>query len=334
MQEALFYQQEGEQSLRCNLCPHHCLLKEGQTGICGVRKAEGNKLYSMNYGEVSSKAVDPIEKKPLYNFYPHADVFSVGTRGCNFKCPYCQNWRISQEKPPVEKFSPHEVVTMALQRDCSLIAYTYSEPLVWYEFVRETAELAAEKGILNVLVTNGYINQQPLLELLPFIDAANVDLKAADDNFYLEYCQGERKPVLETIKKMASEIHLEITTLVITDLNDDSQKMGQLFEWISGLDPDIPLHLSRYFPNYQLKNSPTSLPKMKTLYTEASRKLNYVYLGNTGLKEYNNTYCKQCQSEIITRKRYQVINKLEKGSCPHCGHRIEGQLSKIISKNI
>ncbi|MFW6279383.1 MAG: radical SAM protein, partial [Bacillota bacterium] len=178
MKEAQFYSRK-ENLVQCQLCPHYCKLKDGQTGICSVRRSEDNKLYSLNYGDVSSSGMDPIEKKPLYHFYPGSPILSIGTWGCNFKCPFCQNWRISQEKPVVQEYTPQRVVQTALDKNSMGIAYTYSEPVVWYEFVRETSELAAEKGLKNVLVTNGYINQKPLEELLPYIDAANVDLKSA-----------------------------------------------------------------------------------------------------------------------------------------------------------
>ena len=325
MKEALFYKTEGEDTLLCTLCPQNCQLQEGQKGFCGVRQVKEGKLYSLNYGEVSSVAMDPVEKKPLYHFYPGTQVFSLGTRGCNFKCPYCQNWSLSQKNPEVQKYSPREVVTMALNKNCSALAYTYSEPLVWYEFVKDTAELAAEEGLKNILVTNGFINTQPLTELLPLIDAANVDLKAGSADFYRQYCRGERQPVLETITTMAAEIHLELTTLVITDLNDDPEEMQGLFDWIADINPDIPLHLSRYFPRYQLKKKATSLTKMQNLYQLATDRLNYVYLGNTGLADYNNTACQQCAANLITRSYYQVESSLEEGCCPHCGQEMMGE---------
>lgn len=326
MEKAMFYKKKNGQQVQCQLCPHNCVIKEGSVGICRARKNEQGDLYSLNYGEISSSGVDPVEKKPLYHFYPGSSIMSVGTWGCNFACPFCQNWRISQENPPVREMSPSQVVDVALKKNCRGIAYTYSEPLIWYEFVKDTAELAGEQGLKNILVTNGYINQEPLKELLPLIDAANVDLKSAGDRFYQDYCQGQRKPVLESIKLMYNRIHLEITTLVITDLNDNSREMEELFAWIADeLGPEVPLHLSRYYPAYKLDKQQTSLSMMKYLYSRAAEYLQYVYLGNTGLREFNVTSCPNCGAEVIDRSGYRVIKSIEKNFCTECGQEIAGE---------
>jgi pyruvate formate lyase activating enzyme len=238
------------------------------------------------YGQLTSCAVDPIEKKPLYHFLPGSRVLSVGTVGCNLRCDFCQNWQISQQDAPTQKMSPQELVELALKLkdgDPALcgIAYTYSEPLVWYEYVVEAAQLAQEKGLVNVLVTNGFINPQPLEELLPFMDAVNLDLKGMDDAFYSKYCGGSALPPLESAKQIADNCHLELTCLLIPGANDREAQLRQLVNWIfENLGPDVPLHLSRYFPSYKLELPPTPLETMKRALAIAKEKLHYVYLGN------------------------------------------------------
>ncbi len=324
MKKVAFYEKQ-DTKIKCRLCPHNCLLKEGKTGICRVRRVTDGELYSLNYGQVSSLAIDPIEKKPLYHFYPGSDIISMGTWGCNFKCDFCQNWQISQKKPSVNSYHPQQIIDLAQKKDVVGIAYTYSEPLIWYEFVLECSRLAHKNNLKNVLVTNGYINQKPLKELLPFIDAANVDLKAFNNDFYKKYCGGRLEPVKENIKIMEKELHLELTTLIIPGLNDGEDEMEQLFYWIGKISPDIPLHLSRYFPNYQLKKEATPLKTMKRAYNLATDYLNYVYLGNTRSSMENSTKCPECSKELILRNIYSVENRLNQGKCSNCGYKIEGE---------
>ena len=325
---AQYFTEQSNDKVKCTLCPHSCVISSGERGICGVRENIEGRLYSINYGKASSISIDPIEKKPLYHFYPGNKILSLGTFGCNFACDFCQNWQISQKEPPLRNITPEEVVEIALGKDLDQIAYTYSEPMVWYEFVKETSKIASEHHISNVLVTNGYINPGPLAELLDYIDAANVDVKAYRDGFYQQFTGGSLSPVLKTVEKMSSEIHLEITTLIISDLNDDLNQLSELFSWLSGLNKGIPLHLSRYFPNYKMNRSATEIKKMKEVYELAQEYLDHVYLGNVNIKNTTDTYCPSCEDKLINRGLYSTKNKVDDGSCPYCGEEITGEFRK------
>ena len=311
--------------VKCELCPHYCKILEGKKGICQVRKNVDGQLYSINYGEVTSIGIDPIEKKPLYHFYPGSKILSLGTYGCNFHCDFCQNWQISQQKPATKALTPEEVVNLAIEKEVNSIAYTYSEPLVWYEFVKDTAKLAFENGIKNVLVSNGYINPDPLAKLLPYIDAANVDLKAYNNDFYENYTGGDLKSVKNNIKFMADKIHLEITTLVIDELNSERKELENLFKWIANINSSIPLHLSRYFPAYKMNKAATNISTMENAYNLAKNYLNYVYLGNVRSLDKSNTFCPECGHKVIFRDGYQTKLELENGKCPVCSYEIYGK---------
>ncbi|MGI6588458.1 MAG: AmmeMemoRadiSam system radical SAM enzyme [Peptococcia bacterium] len=270
--------------VQCLLCPHGCVIHEGGQGRCRVRKNVAGKLYLLNYGQVTAMALDPIEKKPLKRFFPGKQVFSLGTFGCNLACSFCQNWQIAHQKEVVTHFlAPKEAVAQA-QKLLPLgnvgIAYTYSEPLMWFEYVLETAKLAKEADLKNILVTNGYLNPKPLKELLPFIDAVNLDIKAFTQGFYQKLCQGRLEPVLHSAKLFAQECHLEITTLLIPQKNDNLEEIANLAQWIANLDRKIPLHLTRYFPNYKLQISATTRETMQKVKKVAEKYLDYVYLGN------------------------------------------------------
>lgn len=326
---AKFYHKEEkeEKVIRCDLCPHNCKINNSNTGICQVRKNIDGKLYSLNYAKVSSLSIDPIEKKPLYHFYPKADVLSLGSWGCNMSCEFCQNWQISQQKPQLREIEPENIIKTALEKNVDLIAYTYSEPVVFYEYMLETAKLAQEAGLKNIMVSNGFINQAPLKELLPYLDAANIDLKSFNNSFYKKHCNGGLEAVKNTIKLLAKKIHLEITTLIITDLNDDLAELTELFQWLSKLDKDIPLHLSRYHPAYKLNKTSTELELMKEAYQIAKKYLNNVYLGNAIIENTADTYCSNCGEKLIQRQAYQVKNGLKDKFCPNCGQEIYGEFS-------
>jgi pyruvate formate lyase activating enzyme len=270
--------------VQCLLCPHVCRIAEGGTGLCRVRYNQKGELKVGNYGKVTAAALDPIEKKPLKKYLPGKMIFSLGTFGCSLSCGFCQNWRIAHgEDPPYVYMPPQEAVKRALQLlDCDNagIAYTYSEPLMWYEYVFDTARLAREAGLKNVLVTNGYINPKPLKELLVYIDAVNLDVKSFGDEFYRDVCQGRLKPVLESAKLFAGRCHLEITTLLVPGLNDSPGEIRELARWIAGIDRDIPLHLTRYFPNYKFNLPATPLETMRLAKKEAEKFLTNVFLGN------------------------------------------------------
>jgi len=285
--EAMFFEKLENQSVHCFLCPHHCKIPRGGRGFCGVRKNIDGTLFSLNYGEVSSIGVDPIEKKPLNRFHPGSLILSVGSVGCNFKCPFCQNHSIAQVKPEeihTYPASSDEIVAkaVALKSQGNIgIAYTYNEPSVWYEFVYETAQKAKDKELLNVLVTNGYIGEKPLELILPYIDAMNIDLKAYNDHFYRDLVKGGLEEVKETIRRSVSRCHVEVTTLVIPGRNDSPVEMDEMARWLASLSPDIPLHLSRYFPRYEMTDRPpTPLNILQKLKKTAEQHLKFVYLGN------------------------------------------------------
>lgn len=282
MKEALYYEKLEGEMVHCHLCPVECVIAPGRHGACGVRLNKDGILVSEIYGKVTSIALDPIEKKPLYHYHPGEFILSLGTKGCNFHCDFCQNWQISQDMgTPTEDITSEEVIAKAKECGSFGIAYTYNEPFIWYEFVLETAKLAKKSGLENVLVTNGYVNMKPLEEMLPYIDAMNIDLKAFNDDFYRKTCKGSLAPVLETIKRASRDCHVELTTLVIPTLNDSEEEMKKEVEWIcENVGPKTPLHLSRYFPCYRMKIPPTPEETMKRLERIARQSLEYVYLGN------------------------------------------------------
>jgi len=280
--EASYYQKLKAGKVQCLLCPKNCVLADNEFGSCSVRKNENGTLYSLVYGKTTGIAVDPIEKKPLYHFHPGEKILSLGTRGCNFACSFCQNWQISQNSnAPLYDISSEKVIDKAIQMKLFGIAYTYNEPFIWYEFVRDTVILAKENGLENVLVTNGYINSEPLEEILPFIGAMNIDLKSMDDDFYRSTCNATLEPVLKTIKRAKQSTHVELTNLIIPTLNDSDVQIEKLRDWIfNNTGADTPLHLSRYFPCYELNLPLTPIATLQRAKSIAEKKLKYVYLGN------------------------------------------------------
>jgi len=328
MKEALFYELIDKEKgiIKCLLCPKECSIKEEKVGFCGARKNIDEKLYSLNYAKISSSGFDPIEKKPLYHFLPGSSVFSLGTVGCNFACSFCQNWTISQsniEDVSTDNLSPEKVVHLTLQNDSPGIAYTYSEPLIWYEYVLDTAKLAKKSKIKNILVTNGFINHEPLIQLLPYVDAMNIDLKSFRDSFYQKYCKGSLSPVLHTIELSKKYCHVEITNLIIPGLNDSDEEIKEMTDWISSLDQNTPLHFSRYFPCYKMNISATPLSTLYKARDIAQKKLKYVYIGNIWDEDANTTYCGECKEILIKRTGYKtIIFGLDKeGKCKYCGEK-------------
>ncbi|MGE5279955.1 MAG: AmmeMemoRadiSam system radical SAM enzyme [Deltaproteobacteria bacterium] len=282
MKEAAYYETLPGMRVRCRLCPHGCDIAEGKAGLCGVRVNKSGRLMSANYGRAASVALDPIEKKPLMRFHPGEAILSVGTVGCNLGCSFCQNWSISKEvTTPTQSITAAELISTARKLGSFGIAYTYNEPFIWYEFVRETAQEARAAGLANVLVTNGYVALEPLEEILPYVDAANVDLKSIRDEFYRTMCGGRVAPVLETIRTMAAACHVELTNLIIPGANDSEEDIRALVDWIVRfLGPEVPLHFSRYFPAYKLTAAPTPVATLRMAEAIAREKLAYVYLGN------------------------------------------------------
>lgn len=327
MRRAEFFEADPEkQQVTCLLCPNRCVIKNQKVGVCRVRKSVDGELRTLNYGEVASYGLDPIEKKPLYHFYPGHQIFSVGTMGCNLHCRFCQNWEIAHAEPSTLRVTPGEIVDLARQQNdnCIGIAYTYSEPVVWYEFVQETAVLAREAGLKNVLVTNGFIEQEPLEKLLPYIDAMNIDVKAFTDDFYHQMCAGRLDPVRRTVKMAVRSCHVELTTLLIPGQNDSPAEIEELVSWVAGINREIPLHLSRYFPNYRLELPPTPVKTMHRAREIAQEKLSYVYLGNLWDVENGYTYCPQCRGKVIERSGYIIrgLHLKEGNRCPYCDYAL------------
>jgi len=280
--EAMFYENIKDK-VHCFLCPHNCVIDNGHFGKCNVRKHEDGKLFTINYGEVTSAVLDPIEKKPLYYFMPSTRILSFGSFGCNFKCSFCQNYRISQFKPECKFVKKEELVETILSTPDNVgVAFTYNEPSIWYEYVYDCSKLLKKTNPNKavVLVTNGYISQEPLKELLPFVDAMNIDLKSFNDDYYKGLCEGSLTPVLKTIETASKECHVEITTLLVSGENDRLDEVEQIAKFISSIDRDIPLHLSRYFPIYKLENPPTDVGFVKKAGEVAGKYLRRVRLGN------------------------------------------------------
>ncbi len=330
MQEALFYTKLENQTVRCDLCPWNCFLNPGQTGFCKVRENINGQLVTHVYNKIAALGIDPLEKKPLYHFYPGKNILSVGEVGCNLQCIFCQNHRISQcyatEFKNFHSITSKQIVNEALKTYNNIgIAYTYNEPLTFFEFLFDTAKLAHQNGLKNVVVSNGYINCAPLHKLLPYIDAFNIDLKAFTPDFYKKQTKGKLEPVLETLKIIAkNKTHLEITNLVIPNLNDDEVSFQKMVQWIaSELGADIPFHISRYFPQYELIQTPTPLKKLEQFYNIAKNYLNYVYLGNVSDERHSSTFCQHCGTTIISRNKYKIsLEKLDSnGLCKNCNQK-------------
>jgi len=320
MREAMHYEKVAGGVVCCFLCPHRCRISLGRVGNCGVRKNIDGKLYSINYARVSSWAMDPIEKKPLYHFHPGSLIFSVGSIGCNFRCRFCQNWQIAQSTDaPTQEVPPEELIWAAKRQAGNIgIAYTYNEPTVWYEYVLECAKLARQEGLKNVLVTNGFIEKKPLEELLPHIDAMNIDVKSFTESFYRELTFGSLAPVKQTVEIAQAKCHVEITTLLIPGLNDKDKEIEELARWLFSLRKDIPLHLTRYFPNYKLDIPPTPVDRIKKAREIARKYLDYVYTGNIADDEGSNTYCPSCGKILIERTGYRTYSKVKGKKCPYC----------------
>ncbi len=320
------------QTTQCQLCPRRCVLEEGQRGNCRARLNSGGKMKTLVYGKPCAVHVDPIEKKPMYHMCPASLAFSIATAGCNLHCKFCQNWEISQSEPEKTRnydLPPEEVVREALKNKCGSIAYTYSEPVIFYEYMYDTCKAARQKGVKNVVVTAGFINPEPLSELCAVVDAVKVDLKAMTDEFYGTVCFGWLSPVLETLKILRQKnVWTEIVHLVIPTLNDKKEDLSRLVDWIlTNLGPDVPLHFSRFWPQYQLKNlPPTPIETLDMAWRMARRMgVRYAYVGNIPDHEGNNTYCPNDGKLLIGRKGYSVVeNNMDAGRCKFCGTMIPG----------
>ncbi|MEG0855642.1 MAG: AmmeMemoRadiSam system radical SAM enzyme [Terrisporobacter sp.] len=318
-----FYKEE-EGFIRCELCPHNCRLSEGEFGVCKLRTVKNGIPIAINYGDVTSVNVDSIEKKPLYHYKPSRDILSIGTYGCNMSCSFCQNHEISQNKPPTELIDVDKLISLIIDIPDNVgIAFTYNEPFMWYEYVYQAVKKIKEynEDISVVLVTNGYVNKEPLVKILHYVDAMNIDLKGYTDSYYSKICGATLDPVLETIKTASAYTHVEITTLMVSDENDSIEEIKNIAEFIASIDKNIPLHLSRYFPKYEMKNPPTAVENIMKAKEEASKYLNYVYVGNVPGVD-NNTYCPNCNYNLITRDVYTTNLHIHGDRCPVCGEYI------------
>ena len=318
-----------DDKLECLVCPHNCKLAIGKTGICGVRKNTGDKIELITYNILSGYAVDPVEKKPLYHFFPGHNILSIGSFGCNMSCDFCQNYHISQNVPKsaVSDVKIDRIIADALSIEKNIgIAFTYNEPIIWFEFIRDVAQIAREKGLYTVLVSNGYVNSDPLGEIIGFTDAFNIDLKAFNNTFYRNLTGSELEPVKSSLKQIAqSGKHLEVTTLIIPGQNDDEKEMAQQVEWMaSELGDNIPFHLSRYHPTYKRESPSTPEISLRRLFEIASKKLKHVYLGNTASSLGQNTSCPVCNTIVTVRLGYNTrfLNLDEQGKCRNCGNLV------------
>ncbi|MDO5793060.1 MAG: AmmeMemoRadiSam system radical SAM enzyme [Turicibacter sp.] len=318
-----FFERKNDR-IQCLICPHKCLIPEGKTGICRVRTVLNHQLIAINYAEVTSAAVDPIEKKPLYHFKPGKNILSLGSFGCNMTCSFCQNYEISQHRPKSDTLSINEISTAIQTIENNVgIAYTYNEPLMWYEYVYDTAKELKRLNpeISVVVVTNGYINEEPLLKLLPYVDAMNIDLKGYSNQYYKKICGAKLDPVLETIKLASQQVHIEITTLLVTDEFDALKEVEEISKFLASVNKDIPLHLSRYFPRYKMKNEATNVEVMEQAVQIAKKYLNYVYIGNVAGAD-TNTYCPNCHELLVERHYYETKCLINEATCPSCHSKI------------
>ena len=323
--ECSLYKKEKANKVRCIACSHRCLIAENKTGICGVRKNIKGRLYLMVYGKLVAQHVDPVEKKPLYHFFPGSKAYSIGTIGCNFQCGFCQNFDISQVRNIIGLgTTPEEIVREAIKNKCESIAYTYNEPTIYIEFVRDIARIAKKKGLKNILVTNGYQTPECISFLAPYIDAMNIDLKSFSDKFYIKNCKARLNPVLEAIKlAYKKRIWIEITTLLIPRENDSEKEMAQIAKFISSVGKDVPWHISRFFPTYKMaEKEPTGISSLMKAYEIGRKCLNYVYIGN--VPQENVTRCPKCKKPVITRTGYLTESMLAGSKCPNCKTKIAG----------
>jgi len=334
---ALYWEKMPGNKVQCQNCPHQCTLKEGERGFCRVRENRGGSLYTLVYGNPCAIHLDPIEKKPLYHFLPGTTAFSIATAGCNFRCKYCQNYAISQVKPEYTrnyKLPPEDLINNVLnyqnKYDVKTIAYTYTEPTIFIEYMIDSAQLAHKNGIRNIYHSAGYIKKKPLSDLIPYLDGANIDLKFFTNENYQEVSSGMLKPVLETLKGLKEGgVWLELTYLVVPSINDEIDEIREMIQWVlDNLGVDVPIHFSRFFPTYRLENLPRT--PLKTVEDARAIALemgiNYSYVGNVPIGHMgSNTYCTGCGELLIKRRGYSIIeNKIKGNKCPSCSKETPG----------
>ena len=338
MKEARFWVKWKDNKVKCTLCPHNCIIKDGKAGICGVRVNSDGKLYTLVYDRIVAANIDPIEKKPLFHVLPGTTIFSIATVGCNMRCKNCQNYSISQY--PIlhngevtgEYATPEMIVESAIRYGCDSIAYTYTEPTIFYELAYDTAKLAHERGLKNFFITNGYINREPLEEILPYLDGANIDLKSFKDETYRRIASARLQPVLDTIKFLHEKGKwVEITTLLIPGINDSEDELREIARFIKSVSPDIPWHISAFYPAYKMTNVPPTPPSAikKARKIGLEEGLKFVYSGNLWGDEGENTYCPNCGRIVIGRIGYKITELNMRGDrCILCGTKIPGIFNK------
>ncbi|MCK9572301.1 MAG: AmmeMemoRadiSam system radical SAM enzyme [Candidatus Omnitrophica bacterium] len=331
MKEALFYKKLASGQVECFLCSHYCKINTGAFGFCQVRQNLGQVLYSHNYGKLISCAIDPIEKKPLYHFLPGSTAFSIAAPGCNFRCQFCQNWQISQgnslDCSAAEDVAAEKIVALALNSKCPSIAYTYSEPAIYFEYAFDIAQLAKKKKLRNVFISNGYISAQAVRKIAPYLDAVNIDLKSFNDGFYRKLCSATLQPVLDTIRLMKElGVWVEVTTLIIPGENDSAEELKKIAEFIAGVDKNIPWHVSGFYGAYKfIDRAATPLNALeRAVEIGKACALRYVYAGNISGRG-NITYCASCDKELILRQGFKVVEQnLDKGKCVFCKTPLSG----------
>ncbi len=329
--EAMFYEKKQDKIVQCHLCPKNCFIKNNEFGVCGARKNIDGKLYSVVYGRPAAMNIDPVEKKPFYHFLPGEKAFSIATVGCNLFCLNCQNSELSRtraDEVTLPEVEPEKIVEEAINNNCKIIAYTYNEPTIFYEYAYDIMKLARKKGIKNVFVSNGYINEEPLRKLCKYLDGINVDLKFFNEENYRKVTTGSLKDVLRTLKVLKEEkVWTEITNLIIPGYNDKPEEIKEMVKWIrDNLGEDSVLHFSRFFPMYKMQNVPiTPLKTLEQAYNIAREKLNFVYAGNIPHTKMDNTYCPKCGKLLVERIGFEVVqNNIVDGKCKFCGRKIPG----------
>lgn len=324
----------NDDKVQCTVCPRNCILKNGQEGFCHVRKNENGEIILTTYGYNTGLSIDPIEKKPLYQFYPKSSVLSFGTLGCNMGCQFCQNWRTTKNKSDsrlLNKTSPEEIVQIAKEYNCKSVAFTYNDPIIFFEYAVDTAKLCKENGIKTISVTSGFINPEPAKEFFKYMDAANIDLKGFSEEFYKKNCLAHIEPVLETIKyvKNETECWLELTTMLIEGENDTEEEIKSECRWIlENLGDDVPLHFSAFFPSYKFtdKKATKFSTLLKAYEIAVDMGLKYVYTGNLTNTKTSSTYCKNCHNAVIIRNSYELLQyNLCEGRCVYCGTQCDGR---------
>jgi len=329
--EARFYEKLADNKLVCKLCPHECRVADLERGTCGVRENRNGTYYTQVYGNPCAIHIDPIEKKPIFHYFPTTQALSIATAGCNFVCKFCQNWEISQKRPEQvtsRNLLPKDIIRTAKLQNCKTVAHTYTEPVIFFEYMLDCAIEGKKQGVPNVMISNGFIQEKPMRELCKYLGAVKIDLKAFTEKFYADICDGKLKPVLDTLTVLKDEgIWFEIVVLIISTLNDSPQELDAMTKWVvKELGPDVPIHFSRFYPTFMLKNIPPTPPQI--LHT--ARKIamgngvKFAYVGNL-LSDAEHTYCPSCGKILIERMRYAVrVKGLKKNKCMHCNEPIPG----------